>query len=132
MPKPPDPPSSSRIYEAPANVYVVVYKALLWGMVASSVLFAAGVLRALGRHESISLGAAPAVSWAGFWRGLAHLDPTALMVAATVILILTPVSRVLAAFITFWGDGDRKFVLVCGAVLAVIILTVILGRLGLH
>ncbi|MGH9487867.1 MAG: DUF1634 domain-containing protein [Terriglobales bacterium] len=122
----------NRLHEAPPNVYAVVYKALLWGMVASSVLFAAGVVLALRRHTVISLGPPPSLGWTAFWRGLLHFDPTALMLAATVVLILTPVSRVCLALLAFWVDRDRKFVLVCGTVLGVIILTVILGRLGLH
>ncbi len=120
------------IHEAPANVYAVVYKALLWGMVISSALFALGVVLSLRRHMVISLGPMAAVSWSQFWRGLLQLDPTELMQLATIVLILTPVSRVVVALLTFWVDRDRKFVLVCGTVLGVIVLTVILGRLGLH
>ncbi|HEY8055495.1 MAG TPA: DUF1634 domain-containing protein [Terriglobales bacterium] len=130
MPTPP--PNSPRLHEAPANVYKVVYSALLWGMVGSTVLFALGVLRALSQHLSISLGPAPQWGWAQTWTGLAHLDPTALMIAATVLLILTPVARVAVAFAAFAVDRDAKFTLVTGIVLAVIVLTVILGRLGLH
>ncbi|MGH9412683.1 MAG: DUF1634 domain-containing protein [Terriglobales bacterium] len=126
------PEPQPHIHEAPTNVYAVVYKALLWGMILSSALFALGMVLALDRHTVISLGAMKAVSWSQFWRGLLHLDPTALMQLATVVLILTPVSRVFLAFVTFWVDHDRKFVLVCGTVLGVIVLTVILGRLGLH
>lgn len=121
-----------RIHEAPANVYAVVYQALLWGMVISSALFALGVVLSLRRQTVISLGAMPTLSWRQFWHGLMHLDPTELMQLATIVLILTPVSRVVVALLTFWADRDRKFVLVCGAVLGVIVLTVILGRLGLH
>lgn len=121
-----------RIHEAPANVYAVVYKALLWGMVISSALFALGVVLSLRRHTVISLGPMPAVSWSQFWRRLVHFEPSELMQLATIVLILTPVSRVAVALLTFWVDRDRKFVLVCGTVLGVIVLTVILGRLGLH
>lgn len=121
-----------RIHEAPANVYAVVYKTLLWGMVISSALFALGVVLSLRRHTVISLGTMASVSWSQFWHGLVRLEPTELMRLATIVLILTPVSRVVLALLTFWADRDRKFVLVCGAVLAVIVLTVILGRLGLH
>lgn len=130
MPAPPSNPPP--LHEAPANVYRAVYAALFWGMVASTVLFALGVLRALMQHTSISLGPAPDWGWAQTWRGLGHLDPTALMIAATVLLILTPVARVAIAFVAFARDRDAKFTLVTGIVLAVIVLTVILGRLGLH
>jgi len=118
--------------EAPRNVYTVVHRALLWGMVASTALYALGVARALEAPVVVPLDHAFHLSWRQTWSGLAALDPTALMLAATVLLILTPVARVVLACIAFAVDRDRAFVLVTGAVLAVIALTVVLGRLGLH
>ncbi len=128
----PEPTATPQLHEAPANVYTAVYRALLWGMVASTVLFAAGVARALQHPTTISLGPALHQSWAQTGRGLAALDPGSLMLLATLVLILTPVARVVLACVAFWRDRDWKFVAVTGAVLAVIVLTVILGRLGLH
>ncbi|MGH9393983.1 MAG: DUF1634 domain-containing protein [Terriglobales bacterium] len=118
--------------EPPANVYAVVHRALLWGMVASTALYAAGVLRALQHPAVIPLDHAYQLGWSQTWRGLAALDPTSLMLAATVLLILTPVARVALACLAFARDRDRAFVAVTGAVLGVIALTVVLGRLGLH
>lgn len=115
-----------------ANVYAVVHRALYWGMVVSTVLFALGVLRALQHPITISLGAPLAPTWGETLRGLAALDPTSLMLVATLVLILTPVARVALALVAFWRDHDLKFVAVTGAVLAVIVLTVVLGRLGLR
>lgn len=118
--------------EPAANVYAVVYRVLFWGMAISTVLFALGVIRALQHPVAISLGPAVSQPWAATLRGLLALDPTSLMIAATVVLILTPVSRVVLAMIAFWADRDLKFVAVTATVLAVVVLTVILGRLGLR
>lgn len=114
------------------NVYGVVHRVLFWGMIASTVLFALGVLGALRRSTTISLGPMQSQSLGATWRGLQHLEPGSLMLAATVLLILTPVTRVVLAMLAFWKDRDYQFVAVTGTVLAVIVLTVILGRLGLH
>jgi uncharacterized membrane protein len=54
------------------------------------------------------------------------------MLAATVVLIATPVLRVLVSIYAFHQDGDRKYVALTSVVLAVIALTVVLGRFGLQ
>lgn len=118
--------------EAPANVYAVVHRALYWGMLLSTILFALGVLSALRHPLVISLGAVVNQPWGATVQGLIQLDPASLMRVATLLLILTPVARVVLACVAFARDRDGRFVLVTGAVLAVIVLTVILGRLGLH
>jgi uncharacterized membrane protein len=118
--------------EAAASVYAVVYDALFWGMVVSSILFALGVGMALIHPTTISYAAPTILGWSAAWRGLLHLDPAALVEAATLVLILTPVARVILSCIAFFLDKDYKFVGVTAVVLGVIILTVILGRLGLH
>lgn len=105
------PPSST---EPPANVYTAVFRALLWGMVASTVLFALGVLRALQHPTTISLGAMVIPPWSATLHGLLRLDPFSLMLLATVVLILTPVARVALALAAFLRARDRRFVLVHG------------------
>jgi uncharacterized membrane protein len=54
------------------------------------------------------------------------------MMLGTLLLILTPIARVLVSIYAFWGDHDRKYVVVTLIVMIVIILTVVLGRLGLQ
>ncbi len=87
------------------RLYGAVYKALLVGMTVSNVLFALGILMSL------------------FWRAR---DPTPLLVAATVILILTPIARVAVSLVTFVIERDYKFVLITGTVLAVVLITLLL------
>lgn len=117
------------------NVYAGVYKVLLVGMAVSTVLYAAGMIQALRRHERIVLSSAWVRSHYHFslvLHGLASLDPTALLLLATVILILTPVARVVVSIHAFYVDRDAKYVVVTGIVFLVIILTVLLGWLGLR
>ena len=136
MAKPIQPsPSAAGLEQTEANVYAVVYHALVYGMYASSALFLAGMLLALFRHESVPLTSAwvrGQMRWHVFWPGLLHADPTAIMLLATVLLILTPISRVVFSIYAFAVDRDWPYVWVTSVVLGVIALTVVLARFGLQ
>jgi uncharacterized membrane protein len=127
------------IVETPAsteeNVYSVVYYALLGGMIVSSILFAIGIIRALMRPAYYPLDAAWVRSHYSFsWgmNGLKKLDPVALMMAGAILLILTPVARVIVSIYAFLVDHDFKFVAITGIVFLVMVLTVVAGLLGLQ
>jgi uncharacterized membrane protein len=117
------------------NVYADVYRVLLGGMIVSSALFALGLVRALLHPRYMPL----TTDWvrqhyhvATVLHGLAHADPTALMMVATVLLILTPVVRVLVSIYAFWVDHDYKYVIVTGIVFLIMALTVVLAHFGLQ
>jgi uncharacterized membrane protein len=116
------------------NVYSVVYYVLLGGMIVSSIMFAIGIVRALEHPTFFPL----TPEWvkehynvAVVIHGLRVLDPTALMMVACVLLILTPVSRVLVSIYAFLVDRDFKFVAVTTIVFLIMVATVIAGLLGL-
>lgn len=118
-----------------ANVYSAVYHALVYGMWASTLLFVVGMLRALASKATVPLTTAwvrEQMRGSVFWHGLLHADPTALMLLATIVLILTPVSRVVISIYAFFVDRDYRYVLVTSIVFGVIVLTVILSRFGLQ
>ena len=134
--KPPAPPSASpvRSSEPEANVYAGVYRVLLWGMMVSTALFVAGIVMALLHPQTIPLSSSwirQHYDWAVLLREIRTLNPTILMMAATVILIATPIIRVLISIYAFFVDRDKKYVMVTSAILLVIILTIVLGKLGL-
>jgi uncharacterized membrane protein len=117
------------------NVYADVYRVLLGGMIVSSALFALGVTRALLHPQNFPL----TTQWvrqqyrvSTVFHGLARADPMALMMVATVLLILTPVVRVLVSIYAFWVDEDYKYVVVTGIVFLVMVLTVVLAHFGLQ
>ena len=117
------------------NVYADVYRLLIAGMIVSSVLFAVGILLAMlhPRYIPLSTRWVRSQYHAGtVVHGLLHSDPAAIMLVATVLLVLTPVARVLVSIVAFFLDRDSKFVVVTGIVFLVMILTVILGELGLQ
>jgi uncharacterized membrane protein len=123
-----------RVGNVADNVYADVYRVLLAGMVVSTLLFAAGVILALLHPTYIPLSTAwvrQQYQWKTFIHGLATANPSTLMMLATILLILTPVSRVVVSIYVFYVDHDFKYVVVTSIVFLVMVLTVILGRLGL-
>lgn len=117
------------------NVYSGVYHVLLGGMLASTALFLLGLVRGMMLHTYFPLTPdwiKSHYSWHAFTAGMAALDPTILMMVATVLLILTPVARVIVSIYVFAVDGDRKYVLVTSVVLAVMVLTFVLSLFGLQ
>jgi uncharacterized membrane protein len=117
------------------NVYAGVYHVLLGGMLVSTALFLVGLVRGMMLHTFFPLTPEwikEHYHWEALKTGLAALDPTTLMMVATVLLILTPVARVVVSIYAFAKDGDRKYVLVTSIVLAVMALTFVLSRYGLQ
>jgi len=117
------------------NVYSGVYHVLLGGMVVSTALYVIGLIRGMMLHTYFPLTpewVKEHYHWAAVRHGLATLDPTTLMMLATVILILTPVARVIVSIYAFAVDRDRKYVLVTSTVLAIMVLTFVLSRFGLQ
>jgi uncharacterized membrane protein len=117
------------------NVYAGVYYMLIAGMILSNILFVIGIVLALIHPQYFPLTA----SWVRsqyhaslVFHGLIQGQPTSFFLLGTLLLILTPVARVIVSIYAFWVDNDRKYVAVTGSVLIIIITTVILGLLGLH
>jgi uncharacterized membrane protein len=119
---------------AELNVYTDVYKVLLGGMIVSTVLFVAAIARGLMRPEFVPLTpewVKQHYHWQVVVQGIRSFDSTVIMLVATVLLICTPIARVVVSIYAFAVDHDRKFVVVTLIVLLVIILTVVLGLFGL-
>jgi uncharacterized membrane protein len=117
------------------NVYADVYKVLLGGMTVSTALFAAAIIRALLQPQFVPLTPEwikQHYHWRVIFEGVRSFDPTVIMLIATVLLILTPIVRVVVSAYAFAVDHDRKFVFVTLSVLTVIILTAVLGLFGLR
>ncbi|MFY9743312.1 MAG: DUF1634 domain-containing protein [Candidatus Sulfotelmatobacter sp.] len=117
------------------NVYADVYKVLLAGMIVSTALFAAGIVRALLHPQFVPLTPEwikQHYHWRVVVEGIRSFDATVIMMIATILLILTPITRVAVSIYAFAVDRDRQFVIVTLIVMAVIILTVVLGLFGLR
>lgn len=116
-----------------ASIYRRVYHVLVLGMALSTSLFAVGILRAWVAHQEVPVSLRwirEQYNWELFLSGLRHLEPTALLMAATLVLILTPILRVAVSVYAFAVEGDRKFVAITSTVLAIILFTALLARAG--
>jgi uncharacterized membrane protein len=126
---------SGRRTEEERNVYTDVYRLLVAGMIASVVFFSIGLILALRHPGQIPLTAdwiRRHYHWSAIAHGLASGEPTTYLMIATVLLILTPVARVVVSIRAFFVDHDHKYVAVTSTVLAIMILTVVLGIFGLQ
>jgi len=121
--------------KAEQKIYADVYDVLMAGMIISNILFAIGLALALVHPHFVPLNRAYVLRnyhWQAIRQGLASFRPMTIMMAATLLLILTPVSRVLISIYAFYAGGDHKYVIVTGIVFVVIVLTILLGSLGLR
>lgn len=117
------------------NVHAVVYYALVVGMLVSSILFLIGIASALAHPAYYPLTqrwVREHYSLSRVVHGVIGMDPMSLMMVATVVLILTPVSRVVVSIYAFIVDRDLKFVVVTSIVFVVMVITVVAGLLGLR
>ncbi|MGH9356286.1 MAG: DUF1634 domain-containing protein [Terriglobia bacterium] len=126
---------AARVSKAEEKIYADVYDVLMVGMIVSNILFALGLALALIHPHFVPLTRDYVLSsyhWQAIWRGLLSFRPVTIMMVATVLLILTPVSRVLISIYAFHAGGDHKYVVVTSVVALVIALTVLLGSFGLR
>ncbi len=117
------------------HVYTDVYRVLMAGMAASTSFFAVGVVLALMRPAFVPLSTEWVLSqyhWRIIAHGLYAGDPGAYMLMGTVLLILTPVSRVLVSIYVFLAERDYKYAAITGIVFLMMVLTVVLSRFGLR
>jgi len=77
------------------------------------------VLRPLGEY-----------TWAWFVDGLAHWRGDVFVIPGLVLLIATPVLRVAVSIVAFAIEKDRVYVAITSLVLALLILSFVLGKAG--
>jgi uncharacterized membrane protein len=110
---------------ASADVENVIARVLLGGAVAGIVLLAIGVvLMALYGISPVS-ETFPAFDPRTLLADLAAFRPEGFLWAGIVILIATPIARVIGELVTYMVRGDRILALVALAILGVIALSVL-------
>lgn len=130
----------------PETMNAVIGRALRYGVIVSAVIVGVGILR-LGSSSSYTdiatvlaynAGVIPHgnydVSLGGIARGLATLDPFSLIELGVIVLIATPVVRVLISVFLFGVEGDRKYVVITAVVLALLLFSMLATPLlpGFH
>ncbi len=73
------------------------------------------------RYETFRAGGPGLRTLAGIWHGMVHLDPKSIIQFGLVLLIATPVARVVFCVIGFARQKDRLYVIVSCMVLMVLL-----------
>ncbi len=102
---------------------------LIVGVVTSAVLIAVGFAASLVVGWDGSLRGLPATvavptDYSAVGQGLLELRPIAIAQAGLLVLLATPVLRVLASVVAFALEGDRLYAAITLAVLAILLVSI--------
>jgi uncharacterized membrane protein len=100
------------------------------GTLTGAVALAIGVLLMMVNGISPLDATYPALDPAGLLGGLIALQPTAWIWLGVVVVIVTPILRVLAALVGFARGGETPMVGVALAILVVVAIGVVVGSAG--
>jgi uncharacterized membrane protein len=117
----PDPPPKHQM----DSIERMVNRILVVGVGVAVALMAAGLV--LGVVDGRDLPS-HVVPLAGLPSLLGSLDPAAYLSLGLIVLIATPFVRVIGSIVAFAREHDRRYVLITAVVLAVMCLSVVLGR----
>jgi uncharacterized membrane protein len=127
-------PSTSVQDSTEPNVSTALFKVFLWGTLVSSALFVAGIVTELKSprfHPLTANWARQHYHWDFLWQGIQEADSAVLMLSATMVVILTPVVRLVAFAFGYAALGDRKLATVSGIVFCVMALSLLIAIIGL-
>ncbi|HEY8868285.1 MAG TPA: DUF1634 domain-containing protein [Candidatus Limnocylindrales bacterium] len=118
---------------SPERLRVVVSAVLTIGVTLSAGLIAVGFIGsfAVGWQGSLSGGTpitGPLGDFGSLAAGLAALRPQAIAQLGLLTLVATPIARVLTSLVGFVLEGDRLYVAITAAVLAILLASALLIR----
>lgn len=133
----------NQLNQHPLEVEVVISEVLRRGVYTSLGLIGVGTLLAFWQGDYGSAGGTTLdyirlvhgssdVHRSAAWllNGLLHLQGSAAIVCGLLLLIATPVIRVLISIVTFAIARDRAYVVITSAVLVLLVLAFLLGGAG--
>jgi uncharacterized membrane protein len=134
----PPPPAGIPASHARA-IELLISNLLRFGVITSLLVVVAGTIVSFMHHpdyfsqapaleRAVAPGAAFPHSIAAVWRGLHEDSGQAIVVAGLLLLIATPVMRVAVSIFAFGFEHDRRYVVITSIVLALLILSFVLGK----
>jgi uncharacterized membrane protein len=102
-----------------------VNRILTVGIVLTVALLAAGLVLSIAGGKGLPTRVVPLADLPSL---VADLDPAAYLSLGLIVLVATPFVRVAGSIVAFARERDGRFVLVTAVVLAVMCLSVVLGR----
>jgi uncharacterized membrane protein len=113
---------------------VIIGWILRSGVILSATIISIGLLLLL-QHQGGIVGAG--VSSGSFphtlsqvWSGLLMLQPQAIIALGILLLIAIPIATVITSIVAFTIERDRRFVVIAGIVLVILITSLLVGRGG--
>jgi uncharacterized membrane protein len=102
---------------------------LRWGSYLSAVFLFAGLVWVMAAPE-VPIQAGPPMPLSVVGEQLLGGNPYAVIQLGILLLLATPLTRVVMASVSFWLGGERRYSLMSLAVLAIILVTVLLAQRG--
>lgn len=126
------------------RIEILISDILRWGVVASLVLMVAGTALTFFRADTYGAGGGNAEDLARLialehtiphslgwlWHGLLALDGQAVIVLGLLLLIATPVLRVVVSVLAYLRERDWVYAGITGMVLVLLVLCFLLGKVG--
>ncbi len=112
---------------------LVISNVLRGGVLLSGAIILIGVILFYIRYFSAGSGnnaAAFPHSLGAVGQGLARGDPLAIIALGLLVLLITPVLRVAVSIVAFGLERDWRYVVITSIVLAILIVSFVLGRGG--
>lgn len=111
---------------------LIISGVLRGGVVSSAALIAVGVAAFYirGDWRSPTTGSVFPHTLASVWQGVLRGEPLAIIALGLLVLLATPVLRVLVSIGAFLLEGDRLYAVITAVVLLILVVSFFLGRGG--
>ncbi|MHC4789673.1 MAG: DUF1634 domain-containing protein [Planctomycetota bacterium] len=100
---------------------------LRWGSYLSAVFLLVGLVWVMAAPD-VPIQAGPPMPLNAIGGQLISANPYAVMQLGILLLLATPLTRVVMASVSFWLGGERRYSLMSLAVLAIIVVTILLAQ----
>ena len=111
----------------PQRAYTWVAAVLRWGSYISAGVMLLGVVLVFFASD-VPIQVGSAMPLAAMVEQLRYGNPYAVMQLGVILLLLTPLARLVVAALSFWLEGEPRYSLVSLAVLAIILASLLLSR----
>ena len=118
-------PEEKREIEHTRDLNDVIHRVLIIGLFASTATMLAGVVLAAVRHRAL---ATTAPEFGGVWARVEALRPSGFLALGILILMATPIFRVLGSFVIFVHERDWRYAGITMIVLLILTASVLIGR----
>ncbi|MGZ3599298.1 MAG: DUF1634 domain-containing protein [Ktedonobacterales bacterium] len=111
---------------------LIISGVLRGGVLLSAGLIAVGVITFYvnGAWRSPTAGSTYPHTLASVWQGVLHGEPLAIISLGLLVLLATPVLRVIVSIVAFLLEGDWLYAAITTVVLLILVVSFFLGRGG--